>query len=51
MIKHGEDQIKDFERSQALSVWTDSQMVKHLREQGYKVEKRRPNPKKSKRKR
>lgn len=38
-----------FEKQHAKGSWTDKQMVNHLRENGYRVEKRSPNPKKRKR--
>ena len=51
MVKYGEDQMQEFENKQSRVNWTDAQMVSYLKTQGYKIEKRRPSPKKQKLKR
>ena len=50
MVKYHNDEYKAFECRVDKGNWPDVQMVGYLKEQGYKVEKRKPNPKKRPRK-
>lgn len=49
--EYADNALKELERQNSMGNWALSQMAKHLRDNGYKVEKRKPNPKKRKLKR